>query len=159
MSKAAIVVIILALVAGCALGCSPGGSSDSATGEGIEWLTDWTQALEKAQSENKPLAIYFYTDVCPSCRKVEQSVFTDAEVGDFFNKSFVPLKSNAGRSTLYRKYGISAVPTIVFSSPDGYEGSNEIARITGAKAADEFVQVGQSVLDQWPGLTSTIQTP
>lgn len=122
-------------------------------------MTDWTQALEKAQDENKPLAIYFYTDVCPSCRKIEKNVFKDGEVGDFFNGSFVSLKSNAGRSNLYKKYGISAVPTIVFSSPDGYEGSNEIARITGAKPAAEFVQLGQSVLDQWPGLTSTIQTP
>ena len=159
MSRAAILVIVLALVAGCVLGCSSGESSGSASGEGIEWLTDWTQALEKAQDEDKPLAIYFYTDVCPSCRKVEDSVFKDGEVGDFFNESFVSLKSNAGRSTLYKKYGISAVPTIVFSSPDGYEGSNEIGRITGARPADEFVQVGQEMLDQWSSLTATIQTP
>ena len=159
MPRAAILVIILALVAGCALGCSSGGSSEGGSGEGINWMTDWTQALDKAQTENKLLAIYFYTDVCPSCRKVEKNVFSDGEVGDFYNKSFVPLKSNAGRSTLYKKYGISAVPAVVFSSPDGYDGANELARIIGDKPADEFVQVGQSVLDQWSGLTSTIQTP
>jgi thiol:disulfide interchange protein len=159
MLRAAIVVIVLALVAGCALGCSAGESSESSKSEGIEWLTDWTQALEKAQSENKPLAIYFYTDVCPSCRKVEKSVFSDAEVGDFFNDSFVPLKSNAGRSTLYQRYGISAVPAVVFSSPEGYDGANELARIIGDRPAADFVEVGRTVLDHWTALTSMLQTP
>ena len=142
--KLAALIAFLALVAIGTTGCSvvSGGGT-------VNWLSDWDEALSEAQSQNKPILINFYTDLCPACRKMDQTTFTDDELGAFLNSNFICLRSNAGKSTLYTRYGISAVPTMIFTEPDGYEKQYEIARIVGYVNASEFYQIALDALEQW----------
>jgi len=115
----------------------------------MAWETDWTKALTEAQDENKPILVNFYTDACPACRKMDQTTFLDADLVEFLEANFINLKSNAGKSSLYQRYGISAVPTIVFSTPEGYDTTYEISRFTGYRDAAGLREEAEAALAQW----------
>ncbi len=144
--KAAALTLVIALLV--AVGIGTVGCS-TAEGKGkVKWLNDWTEALSRAQDQNKPMVIYFYTDMCPACLRLEQNAFSDDELSAFLNKNFICLESNAGRSTLHARYGIDGtVPTTVFSASDGYQKKYELARIVGAAPADHFYQVALAALE------------
>jgi thiol:disulfide interchange protein len=143
--KAIVVIVFLALVATVTTGCSIIASG----GGKVTWLNDWSEALSEAQSQNKPILINFYADICPACTRMDQTTFSDEELGVFLNSNFICLRSNVGRSTLYAKYGITAVPTIVFTEPDGYDMQYEIDRIVGYLNAAGFYQEALDALEEW----------
>jgi len=139
---------LIMIIAAAAVGCSATGGPPAGTGA-MEWERDWTKALTSAQAENKPIMINFYTDACPNCRKMDQTTFLDADLVGFLESNFINLKSNAGKSSLYQRYGISFVPTIVFSTPAGYDTQYEISRFTGYRDAAGLRQEAQAALDNW----------
>ncbi|MGC4038784.1 MAG: thioredoxin family protein [Chitinophagaceae bacterium] len=50
---------------------------------------NYTEALEKARRENKPVLIDFTGWACVNCRKMEESVWTDPDVDSLMKKEFV----------------------------------------------------------------------
>jgi len=114
----------------------------------IQWIRDWAEALRTAEVENKPIMVNFYTDVCPACKKLDQYTFTDAAVIALVNERFIPVKSNAGKSSLYQEYGIGGVPTTVFTRPNG----EEIGRIIGYYPAEIFRQGMEEAWNLWVGI-------
>ncbi len=140
---------VLVLIASGAIGCATAGGGSTTTAGTLQWVTDWTEALKEAQSRNAPIMINFYTDSCPACRKMDETTFLDAELADFLNASFVNLKNNAGKSSLYKRYGIGAVPTIIFSTPDGYDSEYEISRFVGYRDAGALREEAEAALTLW----------
>jgi len=116
--------------------------------DGIVWITNWSDALGKAKTENRPIMINFYTDVCPWCKRLDSDTFGNPETAAFLNENFVTAKSNSGKSVLYRNYGISGVPTTVFTTPDG----KEIGRVTGYQSPGQFRDSAQGILNKWDSL-------
>ena len=141
-------ICIAAIIPGIS-GCSNSDEGKSNVTGPLNWLADQDNALELAQSQNKPILINFYTDACPACRLMDQTTFTDTELISFLNSNFVNLKSNAGKTALYQRYGIRAVPTFIFSTPDGYSQNYEILRHVGYRDADQFYVLAQAVLEKW----------
>jgi thiol:disulfide interchange protein DsbD len=148
LKKVIILLSALSLLSVGVIGCELTGAGTDYSGP-MEWLNGWTEALEQAQAQNKPILINFYTDICPACRKLDQKTYTDEELSSFLNANFINLRSNAGKSTLFRRYGVGAVPTIVFNAPDGYDKKYEISRFTGYRDAEAFYQEAQAALDKW----------
>lgn len=144
MRRACVLLLALAVVAVLLTGCLASDGSSS-----INWLYDSQEALKQAQAENKPIMINFYTDICPACRKLDQSAFSDKKATEFVNKNFICLKSNAGKTSLYQRYGIRAVPTTLFSVPDGFGTEYEIERIVGVVAPDQFYDAAVKVINWW----------
>jgi thiol:disulfide interchange protein DsbD len=142
--KAVALIAFLVLVATITAGCSIIAGSGK-----VDWLTDWSDALSTAQAQNKPILINFYADVCPACVRMDQTTFSDEELGSFLNSNFVCLRSNVDRSTLYAKYDIWSVPTIVFTEPDGYDKQYEIDSIIGYVNATSFYQKALDALEEW----------
>ena len=139
--KGIVLVVALFILAIGVAGCA-----DTVGGEGgIEWLSSWGDALDEAQTENKPIMVNFYTDVCPACKKLDETTLSDKDLSAFLNENFACLKSNAGKSSLHQFYGIQAVPTTVFTKPDGHE----IGRIIGAAPVTDFYQNSLVALDVW----------
>jgi thiol:disulfide interchange protein DsbD len=50
---------------------------------------EYTEALEKARRENKPVLIDFTGWACVNCRKMEESVWPNPEVDSLMKKEFV----------------------------------------------------------------------
>lgn len=144
MRRACVLLLALAVVAVLLTGCL---ASDGISS--INWLYDSQEALKQAQAENKPIMVNFYTDICPACRKLDQSAFSDKKATEFVNKNFICLKSNAGKTSLYQRYGIRAVPTTLFSVPDGFGTEYEIERIVGVVAPDQFYDAAVKVINWW----------
>ena len=115
--------------------------------QGIEFEHGSLQeALEKAKKENKLVFVDCYTTWCGPCKRMAKTVFTQKEVGDFFNKNFVSLKmdmeTEAGMP-LTAKYNVRVFPTLLWLDADG----NMQYRRVGASDAKVFMANGKTALD------------
>jgi thioredoxin-related protein len=118
---------------------------------------DWEQVKQKAKSENKYIFVDCFTTWCSPCKQMERYIFSQKDVGDFFNSEFINVKiqfdsSNHDNEEVSRwrsitrifeqEFKISRYPTYLFFSPQGIlvtkeEGATKTTEgfITKAKAA------------------------
>lgn len=102
------------------------------------------KALIEANKENKILMIDFYTDWCVWCKELDKKVYTNSEVADFANKSFINLKIDAEKGVgieLAKTYKIVGYPTILFLN----DKREEIDRIYGYLPPKEFLTRIQNI--------------
>ena len=123
--------------------------SSFAQGVDFQELT-MQQALTVASKEKKMVFVDFYTTWCGPCKKMSSEVFTQGQVGVYFN-----LKVDAEKGEgveLAKRYQVKAYPTFVVLKADG----TEIYRTSGARPANEFLDKIQKGIDpKWSpeGLT------
>lgn len=153
LKKAITLILVLSLMAIGVVGCdSLGAGGDVITNgnsESVRWLTDYEEAIEQAQAQNKPILINFYTDACPYCRLLDQKTYTDQELIKFLNANFINLRDYAGRSPLYRVYNVWTVPVTLFNTPDGYHERYKISSYKGYMSPEVFHNRAQDALDIW----------
>ena len=92
------------------------------------------EALKKAKEEKKDLFVDFYADWCGPCKAMESQVFTQPEVGEYFNTHFVCVQVNVEakeNSEVVKKYDVKVLPTMVFINREG----KEMRRVKGAMVA------------------------
>jgi len=73
--------------------------------------------VDKAAAENKLVFVDIYTDWCLPCKIMEEEVFTNEKLGDFFNENFISYKVNAEKANgpdLMVLYDVKAYPTLLF---------------------------------------------
>ena len=72
----------------------------SANAQGIVFSNvSFEEALEKAQQEGKQIFVDVYTSWCGPCKMMAKNVFTQQEVGEYYNEHFVCLKLDAEKET------------------------------------------------------------
>lgn len=124
------------------------GSLYSFAQEGIEFLeAEFGEVLALAELEGKLVFLDAYTDWCGPCKKMDKEVFSQKEVGDFYNTNFLSVKINMEKGeglSLAEKYFIFAYPSLLFVNYDGtvahrYAGSLDEKGILslGGLALDE----------------------
>ena len=117
MRKAALLMLVLLIGIG-AVSC---GLFDSGGESKVNFIYSWSEALSKAQTENKPIMIDFYTDWCKWCDELDSKTYSDDELSTFLNDNFICVKINGDNSSLDGTYSVGGYPTIVFTYPDGTE--------------------------------------
>jgi len=78
--------------------------------------------VDKAADENKLVFLDIYTDWCLPCKIMDDEVFTDENLGDFFNDNFVSYKVDAEKNNgpdISVLYSIDAYPTLLFLDSKG----------------------------------------
>ena len=115
-------------------------------GQGISFFEGtWKEALVKATDENKLIFVDAYATWCGPCKMMAKKVFTQEDVGEFFNDNFINMKLDMekGESTEFRrKFSVSAFPTLFFVS-----GDNElIHKVVGAKQGPDLIDLGKQAL-------------
>lgn len=78
---------------------------------------DWNAAFEKAKAEDKLIFIDVYTDWCTYCKQLDEEVYTDKSVSEYFNKNFINIKFNAETEFGLPKaeqFRVSGFPTLLF---------------------------------------------
>ncbi len=112
----------------------------------VRFETKSTDAVrEMAVRSGKLVFIDLYADWCGPCRMMEHRVFSQREVGDFFERHFVAAKYNVDTPTgheLMRRYGSGSIPLYLIFTTDG----DLLGRITGAAPVEEFLAELRKVL-------------
>ncbi|HMG14751.1 MAG TPA: thioredoxin family protein [Saprospiraceae bacterium] len=117
-------------------------------GQGIEFFQGtYKEALEKAAKEEKLVFIDAFASWCGPCKRMASTVFTEKEVGDFYNKNFINMQIDMEKGegpSLSGKFGVTAYPTFLFVN-----GKGEIVnRKVGGMAPDAFINVGKTAADK-----------
>ncbi len=104
------------------------------------------QAKAEAASKNKFIFIDCYTTWCGPCKWLAKNVFTNDNVGIFYNQNFVnytiDMEKGEGKD-FAKKYGIHAYPTLLFIDSKG----NVQHRYVGACDTITFLAIGKQALD------------
>jgi len=109
------------------------------------------EAKKIAKSENKPLFVFTHAIWCSTCKKMEQEVLVQKELGDAFNKDFVnvaiDLDSPEGHK-LNELYAINATPTLFFFKTDG----SLAKKSEGFADAEDLLADEHQLTKSWSGL-------
>lgn len=115
--------------------------------DGIKFLeSEFGEILALAELEGKLVFVDAYTDWCMPCKKMDKEVFSQKEVGDFYNNNFLSIKINMEQGeglTLAEKYFIFAYPSLLFVDYDG----TVVHRYAGYKDDKGMLTLGNEALD------------
>lgn len=104
--------------------------------QGIEFQhVSFKEALEKAKTENKMVFMDCYTSWCGPCKALAKNVFTQKEVGAFFNENYICIKMDMEKGEgpdLLKRYEIQGFPTLLYMDATGKVLSK---RVGGTDAA------------------------
>jgi len=104
--------------------------------EKIEWNTSLEQGFDLSKKQGKKLLVDFFRKDCKSCKRLDDSTFTDRDVISL-SLDFVFVKINGKEDTLLAKeHKVGAYPTVLLLKTDG----EEIERIVGYLPPREFVK-------------------
>ncbi len=106
----------------------------------------WKELLAKAKSMDRIIFMDAYTTWCGPCKMMSKNVFTDKEVGDFYNANFINVKMDmeAGEGIdLASQYAVRAYPTLLFIDGDGAI----VHRAVGYHEAAAFIGLGKQAMD------------
>lgn len=106
----------------------------------------FNEALAKAKKENKLIFMDCYTTWCGPCKYLSKNIFTQKEVGDFFNKEFVNVKMDCEKGegpVLASKYGVSSYPTLLFIDANG----KAVHKLVGGMPAEDLIKGAKAALN------------
>jgi thiol:disulfide interchange protein len=132
-----------AIVVIAALACASPDSSRAASG--VQWEKSFEAALQRAGKEKKLVMVFFYTDWCGWCRRMDQNTFADARVQAELSR-LVPVRLNAegnGRAEAAR-FRVNSFPVIAFLDATG----RQVARIPGFLPPPAFLEELGDVLKE-----------
>jgi thiol-disulfide isomerase/thioredoxin len=116
-------------------------------GQGIVFTEgSWNEIVHKAQREKKPIFIDAYTVWCGPCKKLAKEVFTQASVGEYFNKNFISYRMDMEKGEgveFAKKYDVTAFPTLLYFNDKGILMNKSV----GFKEADELLNTSLNALD------------
>jgi thioredoxin 1 len=97
------------------------------------------EALAKAKTENKLIFFDAYASWCGPCKAMEKNVFTDKELGEYFNNKFVSIRIDMekGEGPELAKHftSIDGYPSLLFMNNKG----NVIKSLLGSRHIDELL--------------------
>lgn len=118
----------------------------SDTSTEIQFSTSLKKAKEIAKKENKLLFVDNYATWCGPCKKLDATVFKDAEVAKYFNENFINVKIDVEKGegpAIQKQYKINSVPTLLFMDHNGTVKQRAIGfqrKVTLLKIAKEVAE-------------------
>jgi len=105
--------------------------------------SDWEKAKARAVEEDKLIFLDVYADWCMPCHRMDDEVFSNPQIGDYYNENFVNLKLDGETpfgEYLTKELAVEAFPTLFFLKGDGSILSND----AGYKEPSEFMEYGEN---------------
>lgn len=116
-------------------------------GKGIRFFHGtFTELKAQATAAGKPVFIDAYTSWCGPCKWMSKTVFTQEEVGTFYNDKFICAKFDMEKGEgpeLAKKYNVNAYPTLLYIDATGALFHQAL----GAHEAKDFIELGRKALD------------
>lgn len=88
----------------------------------IPWQKNLPTALEQARASGRPVLLDFSAGWCTYCRRMEQSVWPDAKVGQTVKRDYIPVSldvDDPAGGDAAKKYGVQFLPAIFVLDADG----------------------------------------
>lgn len=107
---------------------------------------NWSSILTKAKEQDKLIFVDAYAVWCGPCKRMARDVFTDEEVGEYYNSKFVNVKMDMERGEgleVASTYDVTAYPTLLFINGDG----ELVHKGLGGHEKAEFIQLGEAASD------------
>jgi len=102
----------------------------------IKWLSFEEAQKEKRPDQSRKFLLYFYTDWCTYCRKLDAGTFIDKAVVDYINSNYIPVRINSEKlPKVAASHSVGGVPDLRFLSESG----ENIARWPGYIEADKLL--------------------
>ncbi len=121
-------------------------ANTGARAQGIDFFHgSWEEALQLAKQQEKIIFVDAYAVWCGPCKRMAKTVFTDPEVGAFYNEHFINMKLDMerGEGLKFReKYPVSAFPTLFFIDYTG----EVVQQVKGFHKSDAFIELGRKAL-------------
>ena len=89
--------------------------------ETVEFSTDFDEATLRAETENKPLLLFFTAQNCPHSRAMLEGAFADAKIARL-SRQFVCVEidvNDENGEKICEEFGVNASPTIQFATSRG----------------------------------------
>ncbi|MDC0231532.1 thioredoxin family protein [Aureispira] len=120
----------------------------SIAGDGITFFEGtFKEAKALAAKEHKIIFMDAYASWCGPCKRMAKEVFTNSEVGKFYNKHFINIKVDMEKGEgpgLSNKYHVNSYPTLFFLDDKG-----EVVHVSkGGKPIDQFIELGKLALSK-----------
>ena len=120
-----------------------------AQGAGISFdSARWKEVVRKAKEENKLIFFDAYTTWCSPCHKLQNQIFPDKILGEYFNKNFINVKFDMEKGeglTLSRKYTVQVYPTLLFIDP---RTEKVVNHAIGLKTVEQLLQLGEMAVSR-----------
>ena len=115
---------------------------------GIEFFHGtYTEALEKAKTENKLVFMDAFAEWCGPCKRMAATTFKEVKVGKFFNDNFINIKMDMEKGegpVLSRKFDVAAYPTLLFINEKG----EQVHRVVGGLQAEQLISNARQALSK-----------
>ncbi len=123
-------------------------SLQSGLAQGIKFFEGTLEeAKALAAKEHKIIFMDAYTSWCGPCKSMARNVFTQQEVGQFYNKYFINIKIDMEKGEgpkIAQKYRVTSYPTFLFLDEKG-----EIVHLAkGSRPVDKFIGIGSAALNK-----------
>ena len=106
---------------------------------------EYKDELKRAEREDKPVILYFYSNYCRVCDLMDRDVLNDNEINPILKKDIVYIRVNVNKKTeLPRLYGIRGYPTTSLLDPSG----KLIVQIPGYINKNVFKRILQFLKDK-----------
>ena len=103
----------------------------------IKWYK-YNEGIKLAKQQDKKVFIDFYADWCTFCKKMEKDTFTNADIANYLNQNFIPVKVFTEKDTkLSYKYGITGLPSFIFLD----ENTKRITKLPGFVSAKNLMPI------------------
>ncbi len=112
----------------------------------IQWRTDYKSAKIEAETDGKPLMLYFSASWCDFCRNLARDVWPDSRIEKILNESYIPLNidmNDKKQDPVAQKFNVSLTPTIIIFSRHG----REIIRLEGPRNAEQLLEILEDALE------------
>ncbi|MFM9007963.1 MAG: thioredoxin family protein [Bacteroidota bacterium] len=104
------------------------------------------EAVIASKAEKKPIFLHAYVAWCHYCKEMTDSVYTDPEVGRYYNENFICIRIDLEKEgkELNKKLRAKTFPTHVF-----FDTANAVLmhRSAGKRSKPEFLELGREALD------------
>ena len=110
------------------------------------WRTNLDAAKIEAAQSGKLVLLHFYTTTCGPCKMLDENVFSQGQIGDSIEQSYVPVKIDAGiSSAIANVYQIDRVPQEVVLDTQG----NVVAKLSCPPNAPEYIAQLNNLNEHW----------
>ncbi|SFW91026.1 thioredoxin family protein [Chitinophaga sancti] len=157
--KLTLFTLVLLVISNCLL-------SQGKKGINFDDKLSWDTIKEKAKRENKYIFVDCFATWCGPCKMMDENVYSNAELGEEFDKNFISIKLQMDKNpadneytrswysiaeNFQKEYHLVGYPSLLFFSPKG----NLVHRGVGYKSKEALIALSRDAVNpntQYVGL-------